>query len=349
MNSSRLSSILIICGLVVAILIFGFLLFPKNNVNSSVDPQRLQEVVIYTYDSFTSEWGAAPQLIKDFEAQTGLKCTMLTVGDGVQILSKAVLEKDAPQADVLLGVDNNMMDKVVAAEVLEPYKPEHADTCVPEELRLTEDWLVTPYDWSYFAMIHNSTSNTPAPTCLEDLTKSEYNKKIILMAPRTSTPGLGFVAWTVAVFGDKYLDYWKALKPNILTMAPSWSTGYGLFTEGEAPLVVSYTTSPAYHVEYEEGDHNKALIFPEGHVMQIEAAGLVKNAPNPQGGKLFLDFLISQQAQNVLPLTQWMYPVNPAVTMPASYDVALKASKTLSVDNATLSEAVENIMNLLAL
>ena len=122
-----------------------------------------------------------------------------------------------------------------------------------------------------------------------------------------------------------------------------------MFTEGEAPLVVSYTTSPAYHVEYEEGDHNKALIFPEGHVMQIEAAGLVKNAPNPQGGKLFLDFLISQQAQNVLPLTQWMYPVNPAVTMPASYDVALKASKTLSVDNATLSEAVENIMNLLAL
>ena len=202
MNSSRLSSILIICGLVVAILIFGFLLFPKNNVNSSVDPQRLQEVVIYTYDSFTSEWGAAPPLIKGFEAQTGLKCTMLTVGDGVQILSKAVLEKDAPQADVLLGVDNKMMDKVVAAEVLEPYKPEHADTCVPEELRLTEDWLVTPYDWSYFAMIHNSTSNTPAPTCLEDLTKSEYNKKIILMDPRTSTHGWGFVAWRVVVIGD---------------------------------------------------------------------------------------------------------------------------------------------------
>lgn len=310
--------------------------------------QRTNEVVVYTYDSFAGEWGPGPQLAKAFEEKTGLKCTMIVVGDGAQILSRTILESSAPQADVIIGVDNNQLDVARSSQVLEAYQPKDAQSAVPENLRLTDDWLLTPYDWSYFAMIHNSASGVPAPTCLEDLTKDIYKKKIILMDPRTSTPGLGFVAWTVAVFGDSYLDYWKALKPNILTMAPSWSTGYGFFTSGEAPLVVSYTTSPAYHVEYDEGDQFKAIIFPEGHSLQIEGAALVKNAPNPEGGRLFLDFLISQQAQEVLPLTQWMYPVNPSVALPASYDAAPQATKALRVDNQTLSQAVEQVMALLA-
>jgi thiamine transport system substrate-binding protein len=309
---------------------------------------RANEVVVYTYDSFAGEWGPGPQLAAAFEAKTGLKCRMLVVGDGAQILSRAVLESSAPQADVVLGVDNNQISLARSSQVLEAYQPQDALSIVPEELQLTDDWLLTPYDWSYFSIIYNKNSSVPAPQSLEDLTKEVYKKKIILMDPRTSTPGLGFVAWTVAVFGEKYLDYWQALKPNILTMAPSWSTGYGFFTSGEAPLVVSYTTSPAYHIEYDEGDQFTALIFPEGHSLQIEGAALVKNAPNAEGGRLFLDFLISQQAQEMLPLTQWMYPVNPAVELPASYNAAPQAEKALTVDNETLSEAVEAVMALLA-
>ncbi len=310
--------------------------------------QRANEVVVYTYDSFAGEWGPGPQLAKAFEEKTGLKCTMIVAGDGAQILSRAVLEAGSPQADVVIGVDNNQVDLARSSGVLEPYQPRDAQAAVPEELRLTDDWLLTPYDWSYFAMIHDSNSSVPAPACLEDLARDVYKKKIILMDPRTSTPGLGFVAWTVAVFGESYLDYWKALKPNILTMAPSWSTGYGFFTAGEAPLVVSYTTSPAYHVEYDEGDQFKAIIFPEGHSLQIEGAALVKNAPNADGGRRFLDFLVSREAQQVLPLTQWMYPVNPGVELPASYQAAPQAGKALTVDNGTLAAAVDAVTSLLA-
>lgn len=312
------------------------------------DSQRANQVVVYTYDSFAGEWGPGPQLVADFEAQTGLECVMVSVGDGAQILSRAILEGAAPQADVLVGLDNNLLDKARSSGVLVPYRPENAQQLVPAHLRLTDDWLLTPYDWSYFAMIHDSGSSAPAPSSLQDLTKDIYRKKIILMDPRTSTPGLGFVAWTVAVFGEDYLDYWRALKPNILTMAPSWSSGYGLFTTGEAPLVVSYTTSPAYHVEYGEGDRFKALIFPEGHSLQIEGAALVKDAPNAEGGRRFLDFLISRQAQEVLPLTQWMYPVNPEVELPPSYQAAPQAGKALTVDNETLAAAVDAVMALLA-
>lgn len=335
---TRLFTIFLFTCIVCSVAAFG----AKDN------SQRADEVVVYTYDSFAGEWGPGPQLAKAFEEKTGLKCTMIVVGDGAQILSRTILEGSAPQADVVVGVDNNQVDLARSSGVLEPYQPRDAETIIPEELRLTDDWLLTSYDWSYFAMIHDSRSDVPPPSSLQDLTKEVYRKKLILMDPRTSTPGLGFVAWTVAVFGDKYLDYWKALKPNILTMTPSWSTGYGFFTAGEAPLVVSYTTSPAYHVEYDEGDQFKAIIFPEGHPLQIEGAALVKNAPNADGGRLFLDFLVSREAQEMLPLTQWMYPVNPQVELPASYQAAPQAGRALTVDNGTLAAAVDAVMALLA-
>lgn len=309
---------------------------------------RKNQVIVYTYDSFISEWGPGPVLEKEFKEATGLDVIFIDAGDGGQIMSRATLEKNNPQADILLGIDNNQLDTARKADIIEPYKPLEAEKNISKEFLLCDDYLITPFDWSHFAMIYDSKSSVPRPESLKDLTKDIYRKKIILMDPRTSTPGLGFVAWTVAVFKENYLDFWKALKPNILTMAPSWSTGYGLFTSGEAPLVISYTTSPAYHVEYEQENRFQAIIFAEGHTRQIEGAGLVKNSANPEGAKKFLDFIVSAKAQENIPLTQWMYPVNPNVKLPESYSFAPSAEKTLTIDNETLSIAVSNVMNLLA-
>jgi thiamine transport system substrate-binding protein len=311
--------------------------------------RRSNEVVIYAYDSFVAEWGPAPLLARLFEEKTGYRCTFVDVGDGAQVLSRAMLEKKRPQADVLLGLDNNLVAKAISEDVLVPYKPALADSIIKPELRLDENWHLTPFDWSYFAIVFDSAqAETPAPASLQDLTKAQYAKKLILMDPRTSTPGLGFVAWTVAVFGEGYADYWKALKPNILTLSPSWSTGYGLFTAGEAPLAISYTTSPAYHVEYDNTDRYKALIFAEGHPTQIEGAGVAKGAPNAKGAQAFIDFLITEEAQAVLPLTQWMYPVNERVTLPPSYRAAPKSPKTLAANPELVNQAVKRVIAILS-
>ncbi len=315
------------------------------------DNQRKNEVIVYTYDSFAGEWGPGPELIKRFEETTGKKLTLIDCGDGVQVLNRAILEKNDVQADVIIGIDNNSASKILAEDILLPYKPKDADNVIEKDIAaaLCSDWSITPYDYSHFAIIYNTQSDVQAPLCLEDLTKEIYKKKIILMDPRTSTPGLGFVAWTVAVFGDKVLDYWRALKPNILTLAPGWSAGYGLFTEGEAPLVISYTTSPAYHVEYENTNVFKALIFEQGHSNQVEGAAILKNAPNTEGAKQFLDFFISSYGQDTLPLTQWMYPVNKTVDLPESYKIAAPIpQKTLSADVKTTEKAVTDIINLLS-
>ena len=240
------------------------------------------DVVVYTYDSFCGEWGSGPEIARKFKEKTGSDVVFVDCGDGAQVLTKALAEKDAPYADVLLGLDNNLAKKVYESDLLLDYEPKNSsairsDLCDSlNKYCKNGEWIMTPFDYSHFALIYNEDFGIEKPTCLEDLTKDIYKKSIILMDARTSTPGLGFVAWTMAVYGENYLDFWKRLKPSILTMAPGWSSGYGLFTNGEAPFALSYTTSPAYHIEYNEGDKFKAVIFEQGHVLQVEGAGIVK-------------------------------------------------------------------------
>lgn len=324
----------------------------KEKSKSSVSEERQKEVVVYAYDSFAGEWGAAPAIIEKFEKATGYKLTVMDMGDAVQAYTKAVLEKDNVQADVILGIDNTLVSKARSEGILESYKPVDADKIIAEEkvAELGGDWLLTPFDYSFFAMIYNSQSSVPAPKSLADLTDPMYEKKIILMDPRTSTPGLGFLAWTVSVYGDgqELLDYWTALKPNILAMTSGWSEGWGMFSNGEAPLCVSYTTSPAYNAEYDQNYRDVALIFEQGHVEQVEGLGLLKNAPNAEGGKAFIDFMITAEAQSELLFTQWMYPINTEIGLPKSYtDAAPVAGKILETYSEKTESVVDSVMKVL--
>ena len=339
--------------LILSILSSTFLIF---GCSKKAESTRSKEVVVYTYDSFISEWGPGPKLAQLFQEKTGYTVEFVDCGDGVQILSRALLERKDTQADILLGLDNNTAEDALKSDILEAYLPKDAESVIDSELiaLLDPQHKLIPYDYSHFALIYDTRSSVPEPHSLLDLTKGVYKKKIILMDPRTSTPGLGFVAWTRAIFGDaqskvSFDDYWEALKPNILTMAPGWSAGYGLFTNGEAPLVISYTTSPAANLEYDGIDYYKALVFDEGHYMQIEGAGILKDAPNKKLAKLFMDFLISEEAQSELPLTQWMYPANKNVVLPPSYaKAAATPRKTVTTDVSTLYVATDTAMAIIA-
>lgn len=300
------------------------------------DDQRSKQVIIYAYDSFSGEWGPGPEIARLFKEKTGMEVIFADCEDGGQVLSKAILEKKDPYADVVIGIDNNLWKQAYDEGILDSFVPSNANEVKAElwaklnplenivtdaDVKSSKATLI-PFDFSPFAFIFNTKSGIEAPKCLEDLTKDIYAKKIILMDPRTSTPGLGFETWVKTVYGDRADDYMKRLEPSILTMTPGWSAGYGMFTDGEAPLVISYTTSPAYHIEYGEGDQFQALIFDDGHIMQVEGAGIVKGAKNKKGAQAFIEFLISPEAQNVIPLTQWMFPVNSTIALPKSYDYA---------------------------
>jgi thiamine transport system substrate-binding protein len=294
-----------------------------------------QELVIYAYDSFVAEWGPAPKVIPIFEQKYGVKVTVLSVGDAGQVLNRAILEKEDPQADILVGIDNNLLARALEEEVLQPYRSPQLGV-VPERLRFDASSSVTPFDYGYFAFVYDSEKLSDPPASLEELTAPRFRKKVIVEDPRTSSPGLGLLLWTVAVYGEGYLDYWSRLKPNLLTITDGWDSAYGLFTSGEAPLVLSYTTSPAYHVEVENTERYRALIFGEGNYLQIEGMGIVRGARHPELARKFIDFTLSPEFQAEIPLTNWMYPVNPAVKTPDSFRFAPQPQRPLSLDAAEI-------------
>jgi thiamine transport system substrate-binding protein len=288
----------------------------------------VNEVVVWTYDSFNSEWGPGPIAAERFFEQTGVTIRWVSHGDAGAVLSRLLLEGEVANADVILGLDQNYAEKAIDSGLLEPYKPVGVEKIFPE-LALDSTFRLIPFDYSYFAVVYDSDKIPNPPKSLEDLTSPDYAKKLILMDPRTSSPGLGFFAWTKAVYGDDWRAYWRRLAPSILTIAEGWDTGYGLFTAGEAPLVLSYTTSPGYHLEYEGVERYRAALFVEGHPLQVETAGLLANAKNKEGAKRFIDFMLSERFQELIPLTNWMYPVI-EVPLPASFRVNPKSDKPLS-------------------
>lgn len=302
----------------------------------SAAPAKEPDLTIYAYDSFVSEWGPAGKVIPKFEKLYNVKVQLISVGDAGQVLNRAILEAKNPRADIILGIDNNLLAKALDAKVLEPYRSPNL-SLIPEELIFDKTYHITPFDHGHFAIVFDSEKIKNPPKSFEGLLSPALRKKLILEDPRTSSPGFGFLLWTIAVYGEKYLDYWEKLKPNILTITEGWDTAYGLFTSGEAPMVLSYTTSPAYHVEYEQTTRYQALIFEEGNYQQIEGMGILRGAKNREMARRFIDFILTEDFQVEIPLTNWMFPVNPKVSLPDSFQYAPMPKRTLSLDTYTIT------------
>ena len=322
----------------VAVLFLLFVPGACKKENSQGDSGS-REVVIWTYSSFISEWGPGPEVSKIFEEKTGIKINWVSHGDSGEILSRLLLEQEKSGADIILGMDQNLSARILDSALLEPYRPKGAENIFPE-LILDPSFHLVPMDYSYFAIVYDSQKLPVPPKSLEELTEAKYRQNLILIDPRTSTVGLGLFGWVKEIYGPAWQDYWKRVKPSILTVAESWSSAYGLFTKGEASMVLSYTTSPGYHLEYEGTERYRAAIFTDGHPLQIEATGLLKAARNKENARVFLDFMLSPEFQNIIPLTNWMYPVTD-IPLPLSFRINPKSGKSLRPAPASEAELNE--------
>jgi thiamine transport system substrate-binding protein len=272
-------------------------------------------LTVLTYDSFTSEWGPGPAIEKAFEADCGCDLKFVPAGDGAALLARVRLEGAASEADVVLGLDTGLTAAAAATGLFAPHGLA-AGADLPVDF---DDPLFLPFDWGWFAFVHDRTKLPEAPKSFAELAASDL--KIVIQDPRSSTPGLGLLLWVKAAHGDGAAAVWEALADNIVTVTPGWSEAYGLFLEGEADMVLSYTTSPAYHLIAESDDTKAAALFDEGHYLQVEVAGKLAATDQPELADRFLAFMGSEAFQSVIPTTNWMYPaVTPAAGLPEGFD-----------------------------
>jgi len=290
-------------------------------------------LVVYTYDAFAAKWGPGPKVEAAFEARCGCDLKFVALDSSVGILSRLKLEGSQTRADVALGLDTSLLADARASGLFAEHGLPTGRVTLPGGWR---DRDFVPFDYGYFAFVYDSTRLKAPPRSLAELAASSPKLKIIIEDPRSSTPGLGLLLWVKSVYGDRAAGFWRQLAPHIVTVTKGWSEAYGLFLDGEADMVLSYTTSPAYHVIAEHKTRYRAAAFSEGHYMQIEIAGKLKHAPHPALADKFLAFLLDPAFQSLIPTGNWMFPVT-RVALPKEFGQLVQPAISLILPESEIA------------
>jgi thiamine transport system substrate-binding protein len=289
---------------------------------------------ILTYDGFAADWGPGPGLTAEFIKDCGCDVKFIAADSSIGALRKVQLDPTNQGIDIVLGLDTAIAGEARTTGLFVEHGLDTSGLALPTPWT---DAAFVPFDWGYFAYVYNTQKLTAPPKSFKDLIALPDDFKIAIQDPRSATPGLGHLLWIKAAYGDEAPAIWQGLKPHILTMTREWSESYALFLDGEVDMVLSYTTSPAYHA-IADGDPNFAFAeFSEGHLPQVEVAGILKSSAKQELARKFLAFLISKRAQAIIPTTNWMYPVIDMPDLPPAFSVQPRPAKVLAIDEAEIT------------
>ncbi|WP_062070204.1 thiamine ABC transporter substrate-binding protein [Demequina sediminicola] len=279
-----------------------------------------QEVTVVTHDSF-----AVPDdVLAAFEDETGLTVEFAAPGDAGSLVNQLVLTKDAPLGDVVFGIDNSFASRAIEEGVLADYTSEVPAAADAAAYAIPGSEALTAIDYSDVCLNYDIAAfegDVELPTELADLTDPAYAGMLSVTNPATSSPGLAFVLATVAEFGDDWEQYWTDLAANDVRVTASWSDTY--YTDfsapnygGDYPLVLSYASSPPYEVIDDEPT-TAALL--DTCFRQVEYAGVLEGARNPEAGQAVIDWMLSDDFQAAIPENMYVYPVSEQIEVPAEW------------------------------
>jgi thiamine transport system substrate-binding protein len=301
--------------------------------------EATDELVVYTYDVFPDAMQKAVE--SHFTEQYGVTVDFQRFADTGGLYNQVYLERNNPKADVAIGLDTTYLGRIFDNELFASYEPENLQLD-KKFLRVDPEHRAIPFDYGHIALNYNSAQVEDPPQSWQELTAERFRDSIVMLNPGTSSPGRNFFLLTIAELGtDRYLDFWRELKPNILTVTDGWSEGYGLYTQGEAPIVVSYETSPPYHIEFEDTRKYQNLFVNGKAYAQVEVAGIIDGAQNRVNAERFMEFILSEEFQKLIPLNQFMYPVHPGVELPESFQQIETAEDVVLMDESRVAENYE--------
>jgi thiamine transport system substrate-binding protein len=300
---------------------------PAQTGQEAAPAAETEKIILMSHDSFN----ASEEVIAAFEEANHVKVEFLRSGDAGAAINQAILSKENPLADVFFGVDNTFFSRALEAGIFESYdSPLLAN--VPEEFKLDPENRLLPVDYGDVCLNYDkgwfSERGLAPPGNIEDLVKEEYAGLTVVENPATSSPGLAFLMTTIDHFGEAgYLDYWEQLVANDVLVVNGWNEAYyEAFTryEGTRPIVVSYASSPPAEVYYAEEPLTEAptasVIGDKSCFRQIEFIGILTGTPRRAMAEKLVDFLLSQEFQEDIPLTMFVFPVNQEAQLPEVFD-----------------------------
>jgi thiamine transport system substrate-binding protein len=281
------------------------------------------EVVLVTHESFR----LPKPLLRQFEAESGLDLEIRSAGDAGALTTRLAVTRDDPTGDVAFGVDNTFASRALEEEVF--------DTLDVELPVGAADYVLPGDDAEHLAPVDNAhvcvnidtawfeERDLAPPETLDDLADPAYEGLFVTPSALSSSPGLAFLLTTVAAFGEDWPAYWDRLLANDTLVVDGWTDAYyGDFTQGgeggTRPIVLSYDSSPAFTVpKGSNRSTTRALL--DTCYRQVEYAGVLAGAANPEGGREVVEFLLSKEVQAALPGSMYVFPVRDDVQLPRDW------------------------------
>ncbi len=316
--------------------------------DATVDEEPGDTVTLLTHDSFD----VSEDVLDAFTDDTGIDVEVVPLGDAGTALNQTILTADAPQGDLLFGVDNTFLSRALDEDIFAAYESPALEDVDPD-LILDDEHRATPidrgdvclnYDVAYF-----DDADVDVPDGLDDLTDPAYQGLLGVTNPATSSPGLAFLLATIETFGeDGYLDFWEQLVDNDVIVTDGWSEVYydefSATGEGDRPLVVSYASSPPAEVLFAEDELDEAPtgVIEASCFRQIEFVGILDGAENPVGAERLVDFMLSETFQEDIPLTMFVFPANQQAQLPEVFEeFAVLPDDPLEIDHEVIGERRE--------
>jgi thiamine transport system substrate-binding protein len=323
-----------------------FLIFTFEAV-SNPPLKKVRPLVVYTYDTLADKNSVGALLKLKYEKiYSDRKVELVSFTSAGEAVTQMILEGKNTRADVIFGLDNSLLSKLMATNLLKEL-PTDVLSKVPKNLVTSAPSQVVPFDFGYLAFIYDSQKTKLSKnriSLIEFATAPQFAKKVIIQDPRTSSIGSSFLSYTRAVLNnDQWPKFWTAMQNQLERITPSWSTAYGLFLDGRCDFVLSYTTSPAYHLAKEGKKNYRALLFDEGQFQQWEGAAVLAKSPKASEALDFIRLLLSDEVQKEIPSKNWMLPVVRSSPLPPAFlDLALP-TKVISVTVESERERVQTL------
>ncbi|OLS25870.1 MAG: Thiamine-binding periplasmic protein precursor [Candidatus Heimdallarchaeota archaeon LC_3] len=371
-------NIIFIIG-IISVLIVSTVFFAVFIFNEPVDTSR---ITVYRYQGFMgfgdinspvyNSSAIDEKIFNEWGEKNGYKVKIVDTNDANALLSLLTLESNNPKADVVIGLDNALLALAKAEgyanQILEPYRPKNSSQIRTDLVdQLDPNFLLTPIDYGALGFYYDTSiiNDTIIPNLnnltIDDLTDPTIASQLILEDALSSSPGTGFLLWSIASHKmqnnlDSWETFWALLIENDdILITPSWNEGFNalLSQEVNRSILLSYATSPAYDNCIFDYNGTATFFTKENGTtnswLQIEGIGLVKNSPNPDAGKKFIDWMISSEVQKIIPVTNWMYPANTIAQneLPACFnEAAINPDDLFTLNNVLrISEVQNNIAN----
>ncbi|MBF9231919.1 ABC transporter substrate-binding protein [Microvirga alba] len=240
-----------------------------------------------------------------FEKQTGISPTLLRLSAG-EAVNRIRAEKSRPQASVLYGIGLPSMMTLKADGLLQPYKPKGIEDIPAKYVDPEGYWTGIDVDFIGFASNKKflEEKGLKAPTSWEDLTRPEFAGQICLGSPATSGTGYTFLTTVLQVMGEeKGWDYLKRFNANVSQYTRSGIGPTQLVGRGEVGVGILFAHDILGSID--KGFPLEMTLPKEGTGYDLFCAVMLKDAPEPEAARSFLDWAVTPQSQEILAASEY--------------------------------------------